>query len=61
IAGKDGGFLGEKAQAFIRVPNPQGELVTPITEGFQGVLWHLLVSHPRLQMNQAKWESISAK
>ncbi len=46
IAGKDGGFLGEKAQAYIRVPNPQGEFV---------------VSHPQLQMNQAKWESLSAK
>jgi D-sedoheptulose 7-phosphate isomerase len=61
IAGKDGGFLGEKAGAFIRVPNPQGDLVTPITEGFQAVLWHLLVSHPRLQVNQAKWESLTVK
>ena len=61
IAGKDGGFLAEKAQAFILVPNPQVELITPITEGFQALLWHLLVSHPRLQTNQAKWESLSVK
>ena len=61
IVGKDGGFLGEKAQAFIRVPNPQAKLVTPITEGFQALLWHLLVSHPRLQINQAKWESLAGK
>ena len=43
--------------AVIIVPDVDPALVTPLTEGFQAVLWHVIVSHPDLQMAAAKWES----
>lgn len=61
IVGKDGGATAENADAFVLIPNPSQELVTPITEGFQAVIWHLLVSHPKLQVCAAKWESLSGE
>ena len=57
IVGRDGGYLGKNADVAIIIPPVNGDLVTPITEGFQAVIWHLLVSHPMLAMNAAKWES----
>ena len=59
ILGKDGGYIGQTATVAIVIPNLFPELVTPITEGLQAVIWHLLVSHPRLQVNQAKWEGLT--
>lgn len=61
IVGKDGGYAGEVADAAIIVPTVNSELITPLTEGFQAVVWHMLVSHPVLQVNTAKWESVAAK
>jgi D-sedoheptulose 7-phosphate isomerase len=60
IVGKDGGYTKEVGDAVILVPNIAGGHVTPLTEGFQALLWHLLVSHPKLQVNTAKWESVHA-
>lgn len=60
IVGKDGGYTGEHGDAVIIVPPVNAKLVTPLTEGFQSVIWHLLVSHPKLQQNTAKWESVEA-
>jgi D-sedoheptulose 7-phosphate isomerase len=58
IVGRDGGFTAKKADACVIVPTVDPETVTPHSEAFQAVIWHLLVSHPRLQAAPAKWESL---
>jgi D-sedoheptulose 7-phosphate isomerase len=60
VVGKDGGYCGKNADAAVVIPQVKADLVTPLTEGFQAVVWHLLVSHPALQVNAAKWESVAA-
>lgn len=57
VVGKDGGYTKEVGDAVVVIPTVNQSHVTPITEGFQAVVWHLLVSHPKLQVNTAKWES----
>jgi len=57
IVGKDGGFTKTYGDAAILLPTINSSHITPLTEGFQAVIWHLLVSHPKLQVNPAKWES----
>jgi D-sedoheptulose 7-phosphate isomerase len=59
IVGRDGGFTGQVADACVVVPTVNVAAVTPHTEAFQAVIWHLLVSHPALQTTAAKWESVS--
>ncbi len=59
IVGKDGGFTREVADACILVPVVSPHRITPHTEGFCAVLWHLLVSHPALKVAATKWESLS--
>lgn len=58
IVGRDGGFTVEVSSACVIVPPLAPERVTPHTEAFQAVLWHLLVSHPKLQKHAMKWESV---
>jgi D-sedoheptulose 7-phosphate isomerase len=58
IVGRDGGFTAKNADACVIVPTVDPETVTPHSEAFQAVIWHLLVSHPRLQAAPAKWESL---
>jgi len=57
IVGKDGGYTKRVGDAVILIPTIEASRVTPHTEGFQAVIWHLLVSHPKLQVNATKWES----
>jgi len=57
IVGRDGGQVAHWSEACIVVPNPNPDNVTPQTEGMQALFWHLLVSHPDLAVNVAKWES----
>ena len=57
IVGRDGGFTRRNADASILVPVVNAQHVTPHTEAFQAVLWHLLVTHPALKVAQTKWES----
>ncbi|HEY9775960.1 MAG TPA: SIS domain-containing protein [Planktothrix sp.] len=57
IVGRDGGYTKEEGDAVVVVPVVQSDLVTPLTEGFQALIWHLIVCHPQLQVNTAKWES----
>jgi D-sedoheptulose 7-phosphate isomerase len=57
IVGRDGGYTARAAAACVVVPTVNADTVTPHTESFQVVLWHLLVSHPRLKTRQTKWES----
>lgn len=59
IAGRDGGTLAELATACIVLPTVDPAFVTPQTEGLQALMWHLVVSHPRLCASEAKWESLT--
>jgi D-sedoheptulose 7-phosphate isomerase len=58
IVGRDGGYTARVADACVLVPTPNPVHTTPHAEEFQGVLWHLLISHPVLKREQAKWESV---
>lgn len=58
IVGRDGGHTAEVADACVVIPTVNPTHVTPHTEAFQGVVWHLLVSHPRLKQAETKWESV---
>lgn len=57
IIGRDGGYTAQVADACVVIPTVNPENVTPHSEAFQAVIWHLLVSHPKLKSNQTKWES----
>jgi len=57
IVGRDGGFTRKAAAACVLVPVVSPERITPHTEGFCAVIWHLLVSHPELKRCSTKWES----
>jgi D-sedoheptulose 7-phosphate isomerase len=57
IVGRDGGYTAQVADACLVIPTLSAETVTPHTEEFQAVVWHLLVSHPRLRRHEMKWES----
>jgi D-sedoheptulose 7-phosphate isomerase len=59
IVGKDGGYTAKVANACVIVPTVNPNNVTPHSEAFQAVIWHLFVSHPALKVNQTKWESVS--
>lgn len=59
IVGRDGGHTATVADACVIVPTVNPESVTPHAEAFQAIIWHLLVSHPRLKTRDTKWESTS--
>jgi len=58
IIGRDGGYTAKVADACLIVPVVNNSTVTPHTEAFQAVIWHLIVSHPLVQRAEMKWESI---
>ncbi len=58
IVGRDGGYTATTADACIIVPTVNASHVTPHSEAFQAVVWHLLVSHPLLRAEKTRWESI---
>jgi D-sedoheptulose 7-phosphate isomerase len=58
IVGKDGGYTAKVAAACTIVPTVNPDHITPHSEAFQAVVWHLLVSHPLLKARQTKWESV---
>ncbi len=58
VVGRDGGYTATVADACVVVPTVNAETVTPHAEAFQAVVWHLIVSHPDLQKNAMKWESV---
>jgi D-sedoheptulose 7-phosphate isomerase len=60
VVGRDGGYTAQIADACVIVPTVNPDTVTPHTEAFQAVVWHLLVSHPTLKTAQTKWESTGA-
>jgi D-sedoheptulose 7-phosphate isomerase len=57
VVGRDGGYTAQVADACVIIPTVNPDNVTPHSEAFQGVVWHLLVSHPKLKAKQTKWES----
>lgn len=58
IVGRDGGYTDQVADACVIVPTVNPNTVTPHTEAFQAVIWHLIVSHPKIQVSEMKWESV---
>jgi D-sedoheptulose 7-phosphate isomerase len=57
ILGRDGGYTAKVSDACCIVPTVNPETITPHSEAFQAVIWHLLVSHPKIRVNATKWES----
>lgn len=57
VVGRDGGYTAQVADACLVIPTVNPDNITPHSEAFQAVIWHLLVSHPKLKANQTKWES----
>ena len=57
VVGRDGGFTATVADVCLVVPTVNPQTITPHSEAFQAVIWHLLVSHPVLKARQTKWES----
>jgi D-sedoheptulose 7-phosphate isomerase len=60
VVGRDGGYTAQVADACVVVPTVNPDTITPHTEAFQALVWHLLVSHPAIKAAQTKWESIGA-
>ena len=58
IVGRDGGYTAKIADACVVIPTVNDKHITPHTEGFQAVVWHLRVSQPELQQFETKWESV---
>lgn len=58
IVGRDGGYTAQVADVCLIIPTVNAAHVTPHSEAFQAVVWHLLVSHPALKAAQTRWESI---
>ena len=57
VVGRDGGYTAKVADACVIIPTVNPDNITPHSEAFQAVIWHLLVSHPLLKTNDTKWES----
>jgi D-sedoheptulose 7-phosphate isomerase len=61
VVGRDGGYTAKVADTCIVIPTVNPAHVTPHAEAFQAVVWHLLVSHPAVKVEQTKWESTAAR
>ncbi len=59
VVGRDGGFTAQVSDACVLVPVVNQDTITPHTESFQALIWHLLVSHPKLKAGEMKWESVT--
>lgn len=60
VVGRDGGYTAQVADVCLIIPVVNSSTVTPHTESFQALVWHLLVSHPKLKIAEMKWESVEA-
>ena len=58
VVGRDGGYTAKVADAVVIIPTISADTVTPHTEAFQAVVWHLVVSHPALKRHEMKWELV---
>jgi D-sedoheptulose 7-phosphate isomerase len=61
IVGRDGGYTAKAGDAVVIIPPMFPDRITPHTEGLCAVVWHLLVSHPLLQMKATMWESVAKR
>lgn len=61
VVGRDGGYAAKVADACVIVPPVAADTVTPHAESFQAVIWHLIVSEPRIMQMSNKWESVAVK
>ena len=61
IVGRDGGYTLKNSQKVIVVPSFDAKLDTAIVEGFQAVIWHALVFHPKLKRKPSKWEEVTSR
>ena len=61
VVGRDGGYTTKVADACVIIPTVNEKTITPHTEAFQAVVWHLIVSHPKLKLNETKWEAVLKK
>ena len=59
IVGRDGGYTKKAGDVVVVVPTVAAALVTPHAESFQAVIWHCLVSHPRVMLQSNKWEGLT--
>lgn len=58
VVGRDGGYTGQVADACVIIPTVNADTITPHAEAFQGLVWHLMVSDPRIMSMKNKWESL---
>ena len=58
VVGRDGGYTAQVGDAVIVIPTVNEATITPHTEAFQAVVWHMVVSHPDILQNEMKWESV---
>lgn len=58
VVGRDGGYTAQVADACVIIPTVNSDNITPHSEAFQAVVWHLIVTHPSLKQNQTMWESV---
>lgn len=58
VVGRDGGYTAKVADVCIIIPTINANHITPHSEAFQGVVWHLLVSHPKLKNMETRWEQV---
>lgn len=61
IVGRSGGYTAKVADQCVLIPVVNSNTVTPHTESFQALVWHLLVSHPKLKVAEMKWESVQSQ
>ncbi|HXZ03131.1 MAG TPA: SIS domain-containing protein [Stellaceae bacterium] len=61
VVGRDGGYTKKVGDEVVIVPTLDSKTVTPHTEAFQAVVWHCLVSHPALAIQEAKWEGLARR
>ncbi len=60
IVGRNGGYTAQAGHAVVVIPVVNDDHITPHSEAFQAVVWHLVVTHPALKANATKWESVAA-
>ena len=61
VVGRDGGYTKQVGDEVVLIPTVDPKAVTPLSEAFQAVVWHCLVSHPRLAIREAKWEGLAPR
>lgn len=58
VASNSGGFVGKHSDLFVSIPVTDSSLTTPICESIQALVWHLMVSHPKIKVRPTHWESL---